>query len=72
MKKYKIEFYSPLLNKQIVKVVDNPQDYKNAIILEVIDEEPQFDLAKELYDFLTRQNKIAVAIYGGASNENNK
>lgn len=39
MKKYKIEFYSKLLDKRIVKVVENPKDYKNCIILEVIEEQ---------------------------------
>lgn len=38
MKKYKIEFYSKLLDKRIVKVVENPKDYEKAIILEVIEE----------------------------------
>lgn len=38
MKKYKIEFYSKLLNKRIIKVVEDPKNYTDAIILEVIEE----------------------------------
>lgn len=49
MKKYKIEFYSKLLDKRITKVVeDDPKNYEKAIILEVINEPEQFDLSKEL------------------------
>lgn len=70
--KYKIEFYSPLLSKRIVKVVENPQDYKDAIILGVVKEQPQIDLAQELYNFLVSTNRIMSAVYGGGSNENNK
>lgn len=38
MKKYKIDFYSKLLDKRVVKVVEDPKKYNNAIILEVIEE----------------------------------
>lgn len=38
MKKYKINFYSKLLNKRITKVVEDPKNYTDAIILEVIEE----------------------------------
>lgn len=72
MKKYKIEFYSELLGKRIVKVVENPRDYKNAIILEIVKEEKEVDLAQELFNFLVRTNKTVSIIYGGGSNENNK
>ncbi len=41
--KYKIEFYSPLLNRRVVKVVERPCEYQDAIILQVIKPMPKIN-----------------------------
>lgn len=67
MKKYKIEFYSKLLDKRITKVVeDDPKNYEKAIILEVINEPEQFDLSKELLKLNSQIVNVYRAMIGGA------
>ncbi|MEG1551047.1 MAG: hypothetical protein RR355_02135 [Oscillospiraceae bacterium] len=64
MKEYKIEFYSKLLNKNILKVVDDPKKYPHAIILEIREKSEAIDLQKEILKIFEAQTNIYRVMHG--------
>lgn len=64
MKEYKIEFYSKLLNKNIIKVVADPKSYPGAIILEVREVSKGIDLQNEIIRFFEAQTNIYRLMHG--------